>query len=1030
MSIYLNIQKRLLMYQPVYKKLMLFSLLFLLFLQHSIAQTKTVTGKVTDDKGNPVSGATIVARGFRGGTSTDSSGNFTLSTPTAAKILQVSSIGFTSVEVGIGSGSNISVTIRSEGTSLNDVVVVGYGTARRKDVTGSVSSISQKDFNQGVVTTAMDAVQGKVPGLVITKPDGDPNSNPVIRLRGQTSLLGTQTPLLVVDGIILDNYELLSSIPPTDMVTYDFLKDASAAAIYGSRGANGVVIITTRKGRNGQFQLTYDGSFSVAKDAKYYKLLNRDEFLSHAKTLYGDSLANTLDQGGNTNWQKAITRTGYVQSHNIGLSGGTGNFTYHGSLDYQNNNGIVINTSRQQLGLRFNAEQKALDGKLVIGLSILNTETKHKNIDANIFYWAYNISPTVPEYTKDANGKTIDNPIYNYNYVNPVWVQNNELKENTDNLRQENLSVNYDLIKGLKIGVNANMSRYGNIYDYYLPQIPGSNGGLLTQGFKYNGNTNSDKGDAHINYNTTFGKSSLAATAVYEYNYYEDDYFVARGNGYLVDQNQNNALGSGISTYNYIQSNKEEYKLISFLGRVTYNYDSKYYLNASLRRDGSSKFGVNNRWGNFPAVSAAWRLSQEQFVKNVSWIDELKLNAGWGIVGNSDPIGAYNTTLLLGGSSHTFDATSTINPYPVGYSASQNPNPDLRWEKNVGTNIGLEWSVLKSRVTGSFSYFNKKTEDMLYNYGVQTPPNFISTILANVGTMTNKGVELQLNVDIIRGRDFTWSVGGNISTVRTKVNSLSGTFNGAAVSSNHIQLGAAGGQGLSFNPLTYLQVGYYPSVFYLPHYVGKDQNGNQLMDSAGVKSVGINGNPTYYYIDPSPKFTYGFSTALQYRAWNFNASFTGNYGQKIYDNSRLNLASYPRFAGLNVLKEAFTNGLTDGPTTSDYWLEKASYLRLQSATISYTVPKFGPIERMRVYVSGNNLFVITSYKGLDPEIAPYNGAGGSRASIGSLASSLAATYGAVGGGGTGTGYLDNNYAGNGFYPRSRSFTIGVSIAVK
>src|SRR5258708_10980897 len=451
MSIYLNIQKRLLMYQPVYKKLMLFSLLFLLFLQHSIAQTKTVTGKVTDDKGNPVSGATIVARGFRGGTSTDSSGNFTLSTPTAAKILQVSSIGFTSVEVGIGSGSNISVTIRSEGTSLNDVVVVGYGTARRKDVTGSVSSISQKDFNQGVVTTAMDAVQGKVPGLVITKPDGDPNSNPVIRLRGQTSLLGTQTPLLVVDGIILDNYELLSSIPPTDMVTYDFLKDASAAAIYGSRGANGVVIITTRKGRNGQFQLTYDGSFSVAKDAKYYKLLNRDEFLSHAKTLYGDSLANTLDQGGNTNWQKAITRTGYVQSHNIGLSGGTGNFTYHGSLDYQNNNGIVINTSRQQLGLRFNAEQKALDGKLVIGLSILNTETKHKNIDANIFYWAYNISPTVPEYTKDANGKTIDNPIYNYNYVNPVWVQNNELKENTDNLRQENLSLTDDLIKGMKI---------------------------------------------------------------------------------------------------------------------------------------------------------------------------------------------------------------------------------------------------------------------------------------------------------------------------------------------------------------------------------------------------------------------------------------------------------------------------------------------------------------------------------------------------------------------------------------------------
>src|SRR5258708_3902565 len=365
MSIYLNIQKRLLMYQPVYKKLMLFSLLFLLFLQHSIAQTKTVTGKVTDDKGNPVSGATIVARGFRGGTSTDSSGNFTLSTPTAAKILQVSSIGFTSVEVGIGSGSNISVTIRSEGTSLNDVVVVGYGTARRKDVTGSVSSISTKDFNQGAITTPMDQVQGKVPGLVVTTPDGDPNSNPQIRLRGQTSLLGTQTPLLVVDGIILDNYELLSSIPPADIVTFDFLKDASAAAIYGSRGANGVVLITTRQGRSGNFQLDYSGSVATSKDAKYFDIFrDAPSFLNAAAKLGIDTAA--LDQGGNTDWQKAITQTGYNQTHNLGISGGGNNFTYRASLYYQNQQGIVINTGRQQLGLRISADQKALNGKLDI----------------------------------------------------------------------------------------------------------------------------------------------------------------------------------------------------------------------------------------------------------------------------------------------------------------------------------------------------------------------------------------------------------------------------------------------------------------------------------------------------------------------------------------------------------------------------------------------------------------------------------------------------------------------------------------
>lgn len=1004
---------------------MLFSLLFFLFLQQSMAQTKTVTGKVTDDKGAPVAGATVTASGSKGGTSTDADGNFKLNTPSSARVLQISSVGYAPSEIRIGGETVFSISLKPTESSLNDVVVVGYGTARRKDVTGAVSSISAKDFNQGIVTTPMDQVQGKVAGLVITKPDGDPNSNPVIRLRGQTSLLGTQTPLLVVDGIILDNYEVLSSIPSADIVSFDFLKDASASSIYGSRGANGVIIITTKRGKSGSFTVDYNGYGTVSKDAKYYKLLNRNEYLAEAQKLFGDSVAQAVDQGGNTDWQRAITRTGYAQSHNLGLSGGTGGFTYHGSVNYTDQQGIVINTGRQQLGLRLSMEQKALDNKLDIQLNILNSETKHENINANIFYWAYNISPTVPLMK---NG--VDNPIYNYNYVNPVWVQNNELWQNTDNLRQESIVANYDLFKGVKIGATGNISRYSNLYDFYLPQIPGSNGGILTQGIKQLQNTNSDKGDLHINYNGTFGKSNITATGVYEYNYYEDDNFSASGQGYLIDNLQNNSLGSGISSYNAISSYKEEYKLISFLARVTYNYDNKYYLTGSLRRDGSSKFGSNNRWGYFPSGSAAWRLSQEQFLKDVSWIDELKLSVGYGVTGNSDPIGAYNTVLLLNGSSHSYDPTSSINPYPVGYSASQNPNPDLRWEKKVGSNVALEYSLLKSRVSGSFNVFNTKTENMLYNYGVQTPPNFIGSILANVGSMTNKGVEFAINVDVIREKDVTWTIGGQISTVRTKVTSLSGTENGNAVSSNHIQLTAAGGQGLSFNPLTYLQVGYYPSVFYLPHYVGHDQNGNQLLDSAGVAKVGIGGNPTYYYTDPSPKFTYGFNTTVRYKQWSFNAAFTGNYGQKIYDNSRLQLASFPRFPGENVLKEAFTNGLTDGPTTSDYWLEKASYLRLQNATVAYTFHKIKGIENLRLYFTGSNLFVLTPYKGLDPEISPYSGSGGSRASFGGLATALSGAYGGLGGAGSGQGYLDNNYAGNGFYPRARSYTLGVSITVK
>ena len=1009
------------------KKLWLVTMSLLLMFTCATAQTKTITGKVTDDKGTPLSGAVLV-KGTKIGKATDETGSFSISVPSTAKTLVVTSVGFQNQEVDITTGLTFTISLTPANSALNDVVVVGYGTAKRKDVTGAISSISAKDFNSGDIVTPMDQVQGKVPGLVVTKPDGDPNSNPVIRLRGQTSLLGDQSPLLVVDGVILDNYEVLSSIPAGDIISYDFLKDASATSIYGSRGANGVILITTAKGKAGTAQLEYSGYVSVAKDAKYFDLLNTPEFLAQAQKL-GYDTATIDNQGGHgttTNWQKQITQTGYTNNHLLGISGGTDKFVYHASVNYQDQSGIVINTGRQLLGLRFNAQQKGLNNKLTIDYNILLSETNHQNVNSNIFYWAYDIAPVIPE---KLNGT--DNPIYNYNYVNPVWVENNEVRKSVDELLQGNIVANYEIIKGLKVGAGGNVNRLNTQYNYYLPNIPGANGGILNEAGKYDGNTNSNKGDLHINYNSSVGKSTFSATGVYEYNYYEDDYFYATASDFPLDINQENALGSGNPSFNVSNSYKEENKLISFLGRLTYNYDNKYYLAASLRRDGSSKFGVNNQWGYFPSVSGGWRLSKEKFLQDVTWIDELKLNAGYGVTGNADAIGDYNTQLLLTGSVRTYDPTSSINPYPVGYSANQNPNPDLKWEERIGRNVGVEFSFLKSRITGSVSYFNDKTNNLLYNYGVQTPPNYVSTVLANVGSLTNKGVELGLNVDVVRAKDVTWSLGGQITTVHTRVTSLSGSWDGNQVSTDQIQIASAGGQGLSSNPLTFLKVGYSPIVFYLPHYVGHDAAGNQLLDSAGVKGVNISGNPSYYYIDPSPKFTYGINTSVRYKQWSFSAAMYGNVGQKIYDNSRLNLANYPRFPGLNVLKETFTNGLTDAPNSSDYWLEKASYLRLSNLTIGYTVPKIAGIQNLRFYVTGNNLFVITPYKGLDPEIATTQNGGGSRAAIGNLLSkNLSGTFGGVGGGGTGQGYIDNNYSGAGYYPRARTYTFGVSISVK
>ena len=848
----------------------------------------------------------------------------------------------------------------------------------------------------------MDQIQGKIPGLVITKIDGDPNSPVVIRLRGQTSLAGGQSPLVVVDGVILDDINQVSNIPPGDILSYDVLKDASATSIYGSRGANGVIIINTRKGRGGRMQVDYSGYLSSSKVAKTPQLLSTPEFLTEAVKLGQDAtkLETANSSPGTTNdWVGAILRTGIAHNHTIGITGGTDKFNYRGSVTYLNQQGIVINTGKEQVGLRFNAEQKALNDKLTIQIGIVNTATSRNFVNRNIFNYAY----VMPPYIRIKQADGTDNPVYQYNYQNPVLMQNMVTNKAKEHLTQEYATVNYKLLKDLTVGVTGSLTKFNTQGDYYLPVIPGWNN--LNSATKSSSNRDSRKGDMHINYLTSIGKHNFTANGVYEYNYYSFDSYAASGKGFAVDANGDNSLQNGNSSLNTINSYKEEYKIISFLGRVTYNYNSKYYLTASFRRDGSSKFGINHRWGNFPAISAAWRLKSESFLKDVSWIDELKINAGYGVVGNQDAIGAYNTLTTLSSGGVTYDPTNTTNPYPVGFSPNQNPNPDLVWEERHGKNIGLEFAFFKSRLTGSFSAFNDETRHLLYNYAVQVPPNFVSSVLANVGSLTNKGVELQLNGEIIHSKNFTLSVGGQITTINTKITSLSGTWNGQKLSTDNIPVGSASGRGLSANPITFLIVGKSPYTFYLPHYVGKTTDGLSLFETE-------NGTTTNYleaknrYIDPYPKFNYGFSSNLAYKQWGLNVFFRGVSGIKIFNNTNLNLANYNNLPSVNTLKDAVISGLRDNPTPSDYWLEKASYLRLESLTLSYNLPPIKGIENMRLYVSGNNLFVLTPYKGLDPEIATVDNQ---------------AT----------PAFIDLTYnGGGGFYPKSRSLTIGVNISFK
>jgi len=967
-----------------------------------------VTGTVTDEKNVPLAAVSVTVKGTGRGTSTNEKGVFTIEAATG-ETLDFSIVGFKPSSITLTTATSLSIVLQPDVSNLNDIVVVGYGTARKKDVTGAVSSIGAKDFTEGLVTNPMDQIQGKVPGLVITKPDGDPNAPVVIRLRGQTSLTGGQSPLLVVDGVILDDVNQISNIPAADILSYDVLKDASATSIYGSRGANGVVIINTRKGRAGRTQVDYAGYVSLSKVAKTYEMLSTPDFLNAVSQIPNVDTA-ALDAGnfGKTNdWQKAILRTAVTHSHTIGVSGGSDKFNYRGSASYLNQQGIVINTGKEQTGLRFNAQQKALNDKLDIQVGIVNTNTTRRLVNRNIFNYAYVMPPYLP--IKLADGT--DNPIYQYNYQNPVLLQNMVINQLKEQLMQEYGTVNYQLFKGFTAGVNGSLTKFNIQGDYYLPVIPGWNN--INSATKSSSNRDSRKGDIHLNYSTNFGLHNLSATGVYEYNYYSYDTYSASGQGFVGDANTDNALQNGNSSLASNSSYKEEFKIISFLGRLTYNYNSKYYLTASFRRDGSSKFGVNHRWGNFPAISAAWRLKNESFLKNVAWIDELKLNAGYGVVGNQDAIGAYNTLTTLSSAGATYDPTNTTNNYPVGYAPNQNPNPDLVWEERHGKNIGVEFSFMKGLLSGSVSAFNDETRHLLYNYTVQVPPNFVSTVLANVGSLTNKGVELQLNANIIRKKDFSFSVGGQITTINTKITSLSGSWAGTKVSTDNIQVGSASGRGLSANPITYLIVGKSPYTFYLPHYTGHTKDGISQFDSAGSVTDNV-GNATLHYIDPYPKFNYGFSLNLNYKNWGFNAFLRGVSGTKIFNNTRLNLANYSNLPSVNTLKEAVTSGLKDNPTPSDYWLENASYMRLENLTLSYSFQKIKGIENLRFYLSGNNLFVITKYKGLDPEIATVDNSGG-----GASAAFIDLSY-----------TSSNQNSTNGFYPKSRSFTLGVNISFK
>jgi len=991
-------------------KVSCYFILLCLFALPALAQNVAVTGKVTDSKdGSPIPGVSIQAKGSTAGTVTDANGNFKLSVPSSVKTISVSFVGYNKKDVAL-TGAPLNITLEASSTALNEVLVVsvGYGSARKKDVTGAISSVSAKNFNQGAIVNPVDQLAGKVAGLTITQPGGDPNQTASVRLRGQASLSGGLSPLFVVDGVILDDPNQFQNIPPDDIASYDVLKDASASAIYGSRGANGVIIVTTKKGLAGKAVISYDGLAGTSTQSKYYDLLTPGQYRTVLSQLYPGNVA-TYDKGGNTDWQKAISRTAYQQRHTVSISGGSGAANYIASANYSDQQGIIIGTDKKQLGLRFSGETKALDDKLDIKAGIQNVSTSRTFLLYDNFSYMYNAPPTYP--IKNADGSY--NEFNDFNLENPVEHINEQKLSAYEYLTLINGSADYLITNELKVGVLGSLSRNNVQTHAFYPTF--ADQANLNRAAQASENTNSYKGNIHINYDKTFGKSKLSLLGGYEYNDYFYSNFVATGQQYIIPAQLDNNLGSGVQTYDGIGSYKQETLLISFFARAAYNYDDRLYATATIRQDGSNKFGQNYQRGWFPSFDLAYRFKKD-LLANVDWIDDLKLRAGYGVTGNADAIGAYGTIATIGQGSNYYNGAT--NQYLASYEVKQNANPLLKWEERHGRNIGVDFSLFGGRLSGDLDYFNDKTKNLLYTYTVPTPPFVVNNLLANVGTLVNKGLEVALTGQIIKDSKLNWTANGQITFIKTKITGLSGQYSYAGqtyqLTASQIPVGYAAGRGLSSNPITYLKPGYSPNVFFLPHYTGVDASGNQTFDG---QTIAQNPNPTGHYIDPAPKFNYGITNNFDYGNWSFNFALRGVYGQKIFNNTLLDVETITRLPGNNVTKEALTNGIKDAPVASDKWLENASFLRMDNATLSYTFKNISFANNLRVFVATNNLFVITKYRGLDPEVKTENSSGNNI-----LGGNL--------NGSNNSAYIDANYGSQAYYPRVRSFTLGLNVSLK
>ncbi|MGS2760894.1 SusC/RagA family TonB-linked outer membrane protein [Sinomicrobium sp. M5D2P9] len=950
----------------------------LLFLGIAHAQN-VITGTVRGDDGIEIPGVSIVQKGTANGVVSDFEGNYSIELEEGEQILIFSFIGFKTTEEPINNRTTIHVTLSEETQQLDEIVVIGYGTQKRSDVTGAISSIQASNIEDAPPVAPEQILQGKITGVNIVQNSGQPGAASTVRIRGISSISAGNDPLYVVDGVPLqfgsaNNYvqlgpqnntsalsdespNPLNIINPADIESIDVLKDASATAIYGSRGANGVIIITTKGKKGIDENVTYDTYAGVGRIRKFLPVLSAGQFRDYANSL---GLPYS-DLGANTNWQKEIFRAAFSQNHNLSFAGGSPTSKFRASFGYSEQEGILLSSALKKYTGRLNGSHDALDGKLKIGVHMsyakldddkVAISSNINNEGGNILKDALRWAPTLPVRNPDGSYYQIGEL-----RINPVsWVDVEDESETDFFLGNTNLT--FQIIEPLSFTVNMGYSneqvnRFTNAPDSH-PSAASEGGRASISKFK---NTTTLI-ETTLNYDKQFGEDHhLTFLAGYSFQRFQNENTFTMANQFVSSVTKWNLIQSGNILAN--TSFKDANRLASYYGRLNYKFRDKYLLTLTLRRDGSSRFGENNRWGTFPSGAFAYNMINEKFLEN-SKVSNLKFRLGYGITGNQEiPNNLYREQLSIDGSSvYVFGGQAIPSVLPTNYA-----NPDLKWEQTSQLNIGLDFGFFNQRLYGSVDYYIKKTDDLLLEFSTAAP-SVVQSQWANVGEVENRGWEFNLDADIMDNTDFRWHANLNFSANKNEVKNLSNEN----FQRDEIRISDGSGVVLNQVGIQLIRPGLPLASFYGRKFTGLDANGMETF----LDVDGEEGDDLVVIGNPNPDFTFGVNQTINYKRFDLSLNMRGVVGNEIYNNTGAEF-SYPQQApALNVLESALTNG-TSRETSAQFssrWLEDGSYLRVDNLSIGYSfnTKNTSFLKKARIYISGKNLFVITGYSGYDPEV--------------------------------------------------------------